>query len=86
MMLRELSEELDEKTRDTVTAMVKTYIDSDTFKCMSHENFNSLKLALETLDLAFKLNNELCRTIDEMDGRIRDMDKKIEILVKAIKE
>ena len=86
MMLRELSKELDEKTRDTVTAMVRMSIDSDTFGCMSHENFSSPKLALETLDLAFKLNNELCRTIDEMDGRIRDMDKKIETLVKAIKE
>lgn len=86
MMLRELSKELDEKTRNMVTAMVKTCIDSDTFEHMSHENFYSLKLALETLDLAFKLNNELCRTIDEMDGRIRDMDKKIETLVKAIKE
>ena len=83
-MLREISKELDEKTRDMVTAMVKTSIDSDAFEHMSHENFSSLKLALETLDLALKLNQELCRTIDEMNGRIRDMDNNIDVLVKAI--
>ena len=83
-MLREISKELNEKTRDTVTAMVKMSIDSDTFECMSHENFSNLKLALETLDLALKLNQELCRTIDEMNGRIRDMDNNIDVLVKVI--
>ena len=85
-MLREISKELNEKTRDTVTAIVKMSIDSDTFECMSHENFSNLKLALETLDLALKLNQELCRTIDEMNGRIHEMDKKIDVLVKAINE
>ena len=85
-MLREISKELNEKTRDTVTAIVKMSIDSDTFDCMSHENFSNLKLALETLDLALKLNQELCRTIDEMNGRIHEMDKKIDVLVKAINE